>query len=427
MIMLFYTNILYFRSRLLDLWDNFDIYTTNGIIFALSILAFILVSSSLISTIIMRENNKQKGVVVKVGGETGLAMRNARFDQLLEVPWEGATTVANLFGQACLKHENRRFLGTRKLIETEAIEAEDGSGRSFEKLHLGEYQWETYTQVFDRVCNFASGLVVIGHHVDSGVAIFVDTKAEWFIALQMLMLASGVAVGYGSILTMANTSSKIKKGTKGNASALQPTLMPAIPAILDRVREKGGLAQKLFNIAYNRRLNAIEGSWFGAWGIEKLLWDVIIFKKVRSVLEGRIRYMLSGATPLSRDTQRFINICIGAPIGQAYGLTETCGGGTFSESDDLTVGRLVSWEEGGYLISDEPLPRGEIVIGGHSVTNGYLKNEEKTKEVFKVDENGMRFYTGDIGRFHLDGCIEIADRKKDIVKLQHGEYVSLGK
>jgi long-chain acyl-CoA synthetase len=37
------------------------------------------------------------------------------------------------------------------------------------------------------------------------------------------------------------------------------------------------------------------------------------------------------------------------------------------------------------------------------------------------------FYTGDIGCFHQDGCIEIIDRKKDIVKLQHGEYVSLGK
>lgn len=46
----------------------------------------------------------------------------------------------------------------------------------------------------------------------------------------------------------------------------------------------------------------------------------------------------------------------------------------------------------------------------------------------QVDERGMRwFYTGDVGRFHPDGCLEIIDRKKDIVKLQHGEYISLGK
>lgn len=101
------------------------------------------------------------------------------------------------------------------------------------------------------------------------------------------------------------------------------------------------------------------------------------------------------------------------------------------------------------------MPRGEVVVGGFSVTDGYFKNEEKTNEVFKVsllvllwfqftdlrhlycfmvlhmqqvDEKGMRwFYTGDIGQFHPDGCLEIIDRKKDIVKLQHGEYISLGK
>lgn len=47
---------------------------------------------------------------------------------------------------------------------------------------------------------------------------------------------------------------------------------------------------------------------------------------------------------------------------------------------------------------------------------------------FQVDERGMGwFYTGDIGQYHADGCLEIIDRKKDIVKLQHGEYISLGK
>ncbi|MCO5592619.1 hypothetical protein L7F22_046622 [Adiantum nelumboides] len=127
------------------------------------------------------------------------------------------------------------------------------------------------------------------------------------------------------------------------------------------------------------------------------------------------------------------------PIGQGYGLTETCAGASFSEWDDTTVGRvgppiphcylkLINWEEGGYKITDSPMPRGEIIIGGPSVTLGYFKNEAKTEEVYKVDETGMRwFYTGDIGQFHPDGCLEIIDRKKDIVKLQHGEYVSLGK
>ncbi|KAK7316536.1 hypothetical protein RJT34_00079 [Clitoria ternatea] len=90
-----------------------------------------------------------------------------------------------------------------------------------------------------------------------------------------------------------------------------------------------------------------------------------------------------------------------APIGQGYGQTETFAGAAFSEWDDYSVGRvgpplpcgyikLVSWEEGGYLTTDKPMPRGEIVVGGFSVTAGYFKNPEKTEEVFKVDEKGRK-------------------------------------
>ncbi|KAL1100729.1 hypothetical protein V6Z11_D05G249600 [Gossypium hirsutum] len=267
------------------------------------------------------------------------------------------------------------------------------------------------------------------------------------LAAEHLIVAVGGILGYGSPLTLTDTSSKIKPGTKGDASVLAPTLMAAVPAILDRVRDgvrkkvdaKGGLSKKLFDLAYSRRLSAINGSWFGAWGLEKYLWDLLVFKKVRAILGGRLRFLLSGGAPLSPDTQRFINICFGTPIGQGYGLTETCAGGTFSEVDDTSVGRvgaplpcsfikLVDWPKGGYLTSNSPMPRGEILIGGPNVTLGYFKNEEKTKESYRVDERGVRWFcTGDIGQFHSDGCLEIIDRKKDIVKLQHGEYVSLGK
>lgn len=58
------------------------------------------------------------------------------------------------------------------------------------------------------------------------------------------MAAVGVAIGYGSPLTLTDTSNKIKKGTKGDASVLMPTLLAAVPAILDRVRD--GVFKKVF-------------------------------------------------------------------------------------------------------------------------------------------------------------------------------------
>ncbi|KAL7208755.1 hypothetical protein ACSBR1_030482 [Camellia fascicularis] len=562
----------------------------------------------LVFTLLIRnsKNEKKRGLPVDVGGEPGYAIRNYRFTSPVTTAWEGISTLAELFEQSCKHHRNKRLLGTRRLIARDTEKSEDG--RSFEKLHLGDYEWLSYGQVFEAVCNFASGLTQLGHNREERVAIFADTQEEWFIALQgcfrrnvtvvtmyaslgeealchslnetevttvicghkemkkildisgqldtvkriicmddeipsndllierssswtitsfsdveklgrenpvdadlplsadiavimytsgstglpkgvmmthgnvlatisavmtivpglgdkdvylaylplahILELAAenvisavGSSIGYGSPLTLTDTSSKIKRGTKGDASMLRPTLMTAVPAILDRVRDgvrkkvdtTGGLSKKLFDLAYARRLSAMNGSWFGAWGLERLLWNFLVFRKVRAILGGHIRFVLSGGAPLSGDTQRFINICMGAPIGQGYGLTETCAGGTFSEYDDSSVGRvgaplpcsfikLIDWREGGYLTNDSPMSRGEIVIGGPNVTVGYFKNEAKTKEVYKVDERGMRwFYTGDVGQFHSDGCLEIIDRKKDIVKLQHGEYVSLGK
>ena len=61
------------------------------------------------------------------------------------------------------------------------------------------------------------------------------------------------------------------------------------------------------------------------------------------------------------------------------------------------------------------------------VAAGYYNMPDKTAEDF-YDADGVRWFkTGDIGQAMPNGTIKIIDRKKDLVKLQMGEYVSLGK
>uniref|UniRef100_K7GH77 long-chain-fatty-acid--CoA ligase n=1 Tax=Pelodiscus sinensis TaxID=13735 RepID=K7GH77_PELSI len=250
----------------------------------------------------------------------------------------------------------------------------------------------------------------------------------------------GCRIGYSSPLTLSDQSSKIKKGSKGDCTVLKPTLIAAVPEIMDRiyknvmskVQEMNYIQRTLFKIGYDYKLEQIKR------GYDAPLCNILLFKKVKALLGGNVRMMLSGGAPLSPQTQRFMNICFCCPVGQGYGLTETCGAGTITEVSDYSTGRvgaplicceikLRDWQEGGYTCRDEPNPRGEIIIGGPNVSMGYFKSEEKTED-FSVDENGQRWFcTGDIGEFHPDGCLQIIDRKKDLVKLQAGEYVSLGK
>ncbi|XP_025971532.1 long-chain-fatty-acid--CoA ligase 4 isoform X2 [Dromaius novaehollandiae] len=261
------------------------------------------------------------------------------------------------------------------------------------------------------------------------------------LTAEISCITYGCRIGYSSPLTLSDQSSKIKKGSKGDCTVLKPTLMAAVPEIMDRiyknvmskVQEMNYIQRTLFKIGYDYKLEQIKR------GYDAPLCNVLLFKKVKALLGGNIRMMLSGGAPLSPQTQRFMNICFCCPVGQGYGLTETCGAGTITEVADYSTGRvgaplicceikLRDWQEGGYTNRDKPNPRGEIIIGGPNVSMGYFKNEEKTSEDFSIDENGQRWFsTGDIGEFHPDGCLQIIDRKKDLVKLQAGEYVSLGK
>lgn len=258
---------------------------------------------------------------------------------------------------------------------------------------------------------------------------------------ELTFITSGIKVGYSSPLTIADTSTAVKKGQKGDLRVLKPTIMASVPIVLERlsktVYEKishtSWFTQHLFRLAYRIKLSAFRA------GRSSRLLDRILFKGIsRAVLGGKCRLLLSGGALLAKDVQEFVQVCL-CPVVQAYGLTETCAAATTQLPNQTAceeVGsvvqccelKLVDWPEGGYRSTDKPNPRGEVHIGGDGITMGYYNMPDKTAEDFYVSKSGIRYFaTGDIGEMLPNGSLKIIDRKKDLVKLSGGEYVSLNK
>lgn len=291
-----------------------------------------------------------------------------------------------------------------------------------------------------------------------------------FVA-ETAMLAAGVPLGYGSPYSLTDGAPAIAHGFRGDAPQLHPTLLMSVPAVLDRVattvRRTVAAAPAPVRALFSGAI-AFNGFALDKYGIYSAgatsvatddvalgvlgrlgkqccfllapLLGAIVFRRPRAALGGNVRLILSGGAPLAPETQRYLQLVLGCPVLQGYGLTETCCAGTLTVPGDPGTGavggpvpsaliKLVPWLDGGYSPSDSPHPRGEVHIGGPALALGYFKQDDLTSRDFYTDADGVRWFrTGDIGAWDTaTGALRIVDRKKDLVKLSRGEYLALGK
>lgn len=229
----------------------------------------------------------------------------------------------------------------------------------------------------------------------------------------------------------------------------QPTIFAGVPKVWELLQ--GGLEKQMDKAPTPLK---VVFSVLLTWKIQMLSNGMdtpisnIFFGLISSKVFGRksIQFGVTGGGPMSPSLQLFCRSVFNCPIIQGYALTETCVGGCFQATSDQrpgVVGPPVPCVE--IILQSEPefkdsagfsylhtdtkgskgedvIGRGEICMRGPSISVGYYKLPDKTKEDF--DKEGF-FHTGDIGQFTADGCIKIVDRKKNLVKLKGGEYVAV--
>lgn len=163
------------------------------------------------------------------------------------------------------------------------------------------------------------------------------------------------------------------------------------------------------------------------------IYDRIWGRKVASALGlDRARTMVSGSAPLDPSLQTFLRVVFCNRLAQGYGLTETYACGLVQIEGDLSVGTcgavvpsneicLANMPDMEYLVTDQPQPRGELLLRGPTLFSGYYKNKEETEKCMLPD--GW-FRTGDIATVDSRGRFKIIDRVKNVLKLAQGEYIS---
>ena len=153
---------------------------------------------------------------------------------------------------------------------------------------------------------------------------------------------------------------------------------------------------------------------------ERLLYrlaDFLVLNNVKTMIGlRRTRWTATGAAPISPDLIRWY-LSLGINMVELYGQTENTGVATSNRPDEFKLGTV------GKALPDTEVKiseKGEILIKGPHVFQGYLNNPQKTAETM-VD--GW-LHTGDVGSVDNQGYFRITDRIKDIIITAGGKNVT---
>jgi long-chain acyl-CoA synthetase len=146
--------------------------------------------------------------------------------------------------------------------------------------------------------------------------------------------------------------------------------------------------------------------------------DAEYFTHVRAMLGLDEAIMLhAGAAPTPVEVIEFFN-ALGLPLGELWGMSETCGFGTASRPGDIRIGTVGPPSPGCEIRLAED---GEVLCRGEVVMAGYRNQPEQTAEA--IDAEGW-LHTGDIGQIDEAGHLRIVDRKKEIIINAAGKNMS---
>ena len=288
--------------------------------------------------------------------------------------------------------------------------------------------------------------IILNTDVIEMLGLYLDIKTDIYLSFLPLAhimetLIMAVLVSRGIPIGFYNGDAK---KLIEDAVILRPTCMCGVPriaqriysAIKDKLKKMPTMIQKIFEKAIKLKIKDYEEKGM----LTNLFWDNLIFRNVRNVLGGRLRFMLLGSAPMDGYVLNYLRCALSCEIVEGYGQTEDAAGILLTKTYDPVTGhlggpgystelKLIDVPDLEYKTTDiddssgKWRPRGELCVRGPILFKGYLNLPEETKK--SVDEDGW-LHSGDVAMIIPEhgNAFRIIDRVKNMFKLQQGEYIS---
>ncbi|MZD59056.1 AMP-dependent synthetase/ligase [Streptomyces sp. SID5606] len=242
--------------------------------------------------------------------------------------------------------------------------------------------------------------------------------------IQIACLLARIEIGHFPSIRPAELRPALK--------SFRPTFLVGVPYLFEKIHDTGrATAEKIGRGASFERAHRLAVR-FGAAHLDRFLgrgkgpaprlwagwalYDLLVYRRVRAELGGRMRYAISGGSPLDRDLNLFF-YAAGIMVYEGYGLTETTAAATIVPPLGPRPGTVGPPVPGTSVrIADD----GEVLVKGGIVFGAYRGAPEATAAVLT---DGW-FATGDLGSLDDDGYLTITGRKKDLLVTSGGKNVS---
>lgn len=275
----------------------------------------------------------------------------------------------------------------------------------------------THSNFVELSRNSAKSLHEVVETPGASTLLFITTAHVFARFISILNIHAGVKTGH-------------QPDTKQLLPALgsfKPTFLLAVPRVFEKVynsaeqKAEAGGKGKIFRAAahtaieHSRLLQDGKKVPFGT-KIKFVLFDRLVYSKLRTAMGGNVTYAVSGSAPLGPRLGHFFH-SLGVTILEGYGLTETTAPATVNLANKSKIGTVGPVLPGvGIRLADD----GEIEVRGINVFKEYWRNPEATAAAF----DGDWFKTGDLGSLDDEGFLTITGRKKEIIVTAGGKNVA---